>query len=104
MPRRLSQAGMSCTPYIMQSNCGVDTVRNARQVPITMIESGPASGVWGAAALDRVTDRQNAIAIDIGERLGEMRASESGQAQHQLHGGANGALGGSGHGARGGPR
>ncbi len=66
LTRRLSQAGMSCTPYIMQSNCGVDTVRNAREVPITMIESGPASGVWGAAALGRMIGRQNAIAIDIG--------------------------------------
>ncbi len=27
----LSEAGMQCTPYIMQSNCGVDTVKSARQ-------------------------------------------------------------------------
>jgi N-methylhydantoinase A len=62
----LSEAGMRCTPYIMQSNCGVDTVKNARQIPITMIESGPASGVWGAAALGRLIGELNAIAIDIG--------------------------------------
>jgi N-methylhydantoinase A len=59
-------AGMTCTPYIMQSNCGVDTVRSARQIPITMVESGPASGVWGAAALGRLIGELNAIAIDIG--------------------------------------
>ncbi len=62
----LSKAGMTCTPYIMQSNCGVDTVKSARQIPITMIESGPASGVWGAAALGRLIGEQNSIAIDIG--------------------------------------
>jgi N-methylhydantoinase A len=62
----LSEAGMQCTPYIMQSNCGVDTVKSARQIPITMIESGPASGVWGAAALGRLIGEQNIIAIDIG--------------------------------------
>jgi N-methylhydantoinase A len=62
----LAEAGMRCTPYIMQSNCGVDTVKNARQIPITMIESGPASGVWGAAALGRLIGEQNAIALDIG--------------------------------------
>jgi N-methylhydantoinase A len=62
----LSEAGMHCTPYIMQSNCGIDTVKNARQIPITMIESGPASGVWGAAALGRLIGELNAIAIDIG--------------------------------------
>jgi len=59
-------AGMTCTPYIMQSNCGVDTIKSARQIPITMIESGPASGVWGAAALGRMIGELNAIAIDIG--------------------------------------
>lgn len=62
----LTEAGMQCTPYIMQSNCGVDTVKSARQIPITMIESGPASGVWGAAALGRLIGELNSIAIDIG--------------------------------------
>jgi N-methylhydantoinase A len=62
----LSEAGMTCPPYIMQSNCGVDTVKSARQIPITMIESGPASGVWGAAALGRMIGELDVIAIDIG--------------------------------------
>ncbi len=62
----LHDAGMRCTPYIMQSNCGVDTVRSARQIPITMVESGPASGIWGAAALGRLIGEPDAIAIDIG--------------------------------------
>jgi N-methylhydantoinase A len=62
----LYDAGMRCTPYIMQSNCGVDTVKSARQIPITMIESGPASGIWGAAALSRLTGDLDAIAIDVG--------------------------------------
>lgn len=63
---RLVEAGMTCTPYIMQSNCGIDTVKNARQIPITMVESGPASGVWGAAALGRLIDETEVIALDIG--------------------------------------
>ncbi len=63
---RLSDAGMTCTPYIMQSNCGIDTVKNARQIPITMVESGPASGVWGAAALGRLINEPEVIALDIG--------------------------------------
>ncbi len=62
----LANAGMQCTSYFIASNCGVDTVKNMRQVPITMIESGPASGVWGAAALGRLIGELNAIAIDIG--------------------------------------
>jgi len=62
----LYDAGMRCTPYIMQSNCGVDTVKSARQIPITMVESGPASGIWGAAALSRLIGELDAIAIDVG--------------------------------------
>jgi N-methylhydantoinase A len=62
----LYDAGMRCTPYIMQSNCGVDTVQSARQIPITMVESGPSSGIWGAAALGRLIGEPDAIAIDIG--------------------------------------
>jgi len=62
----LYEAGMRCTPYIMQSNCGVDTVKSARQIPITMVESGPASGIWGAAALGRLIGEPDAIAIDVG--------------------------------------
>lgn len=63
---RLGEAGMNCTPYIMQSNCGIDTVKSARQIPITMIESGPASGIWGAAALGNLVGEPEVIAIDIG--------------------------------------
>jgi len=66
LSKRLQDAGMKCTPYIMQSNCGIDTVTATRQTPITMIESGPASGVWGAAALGRLIGELNVIAIDIG--------------------------------------
>jgi len=50
----------------MQSNCGVDTVNNAREIPITMIESGPASGVWGSAALGQIIGEPDVIALDIG--------------------------------------
>ncbi|RME83270.1 MAG: hydantoinase/oxoprolinase family protein, partial [Caldilineae bacterium] len=63
---RLEADGMKCTPYIMQSNCGIDTVKNAREIPITMIESGPASGVWGAAILGGLIGEPEVIALDIG--------------------------------------
>jgi N-methylhydantoinase A len=62
----LNKRGMKGSLYIMQSNCGVDTVKNAREIPITMIESGPASGVWGAAALGQIMGEPNVIALDIG--------------------------------------
>ncbi len=63
---QLAEEGMTCPPYIMQSNCGIDTVQNARQIPITMVESGPASGIWGAAVLGNLINEPEVIAIDIG--------------------------------------
>lgn len=52
--------------YIMQSNCGVDSVGKTKQIPITMVESGPASGVLGAAELGKVLGEPNILALDIG--------------------------------------
>jgi len=66
LTKRLKEAGLKSSPYIMQSNCGVDTVKSAREIPITMVESGPASGVWGAAALGKIIGESNVIALDIG--------------------------------------
>lgn len=76
---RLKSGGMECTPYIMQSNCGIDTVSNARQIPITMVESGPASGVWGAAVLGRMIDETNVIALDIGGTTAKCSLISDGQ-------------------------
>lgn len=66
LSERLEAEGLKSRPYIMQSNCGVDTVKSAREIPITMVESGPASGVWGAAALGNIIGERNVIAFDIG--------------------------------------
>ena len=35
-------------------------------IPITMVKSGPASGVWGAAELGRLIGEPNVLAFDIG--------------------------------------
>jgi N-methylhydantoinase A len=66
LDKSLSALGLKRGFYVMQSNCGVDTVASARQIPITMVESGPASGVWGAAALGTIIGEPNVIALDIG--------------------------------------
>ncbi len=50
----LEGAGFGGNLYVMQSNCGVDTLQTASEIPITMIESGPSSGFWGAAELGRL--------------------------------------------------
>jgi N-methylhydantoinase A len=52
--------------YIMQSNCGVDSIEKTSEIPITMVESGPASGFLGAAELGRLIGEPNVLALDIG--------------------------------------
>jgi N-methylhydantoinase A len=65
--------------YIMQSNCGVDSVEKTREIPITMIESGPASGFWGAAELGRLIGEPNVLALDIGGTTAKCSLIEGGQ-------------------------
>ena len=62
----LAERGFAGGLYIMQSNCGVDSVDMVSRIPITMVESGPASGVWGAAELGRLIGEPNVLALDIG--------------------------------------
>jgi N-methylhydantoinase A len=51
---------------IMQSNGGVMTSVVARDIPIGMVESGPAAGAIGAAALAGLTGHKNVISYDMG--------------------------------------
>ncbi|HEY7691222.1 MAG TPA: hydantoinase/oxoprolinase family protein [Gaiellaceae bacterium] len=65
--------------YVMQSNCGVDSVERSKEVPITMVESGPASGFWGAAELGRLVGEPNVIALDIGGTTAKCSLIEGGR-------------------------
>ena len=64
--------------YIMQSNCGVDSVDRTKEIPITMVESGPASGFWGAAELGRLIGEPNVLALDIGGTTAKCSLIEGG--------------------------
>jgi N-methylhydantoinase A len=72
------EAGFGGQLYIMQSNCGVDSVEKTKQIPITMVESGPASGFWGAAELGRLLGDQNVLALDIGGTTAKCSLIEGG--------------------------
>ena len=65
--------------YVMQSNCGVDSVEKAQRTPITMVESGPASGVLGAAELGRLIGDPNVLALDIGGTTAKCSLIEDGR-------------------------
>jgi len=71
--------GLKNSPYIMQSNCGVDSLDAVSRIPITMVESGPASGFWGAAELGKLIDEPNVIALDIGGTTAKCALIEGGE-------------------------
>lgn len=75
----LREGGYEAPLYIMQSNCGVDSVAHARDIPITMVESGPASGFWAAAELGRLLDEPNLLALDIGGTTAKCSLVRNGQ-------------------------
>ena len=52
--------------FIMLSDGGITTARNASEQPITLVESGPAAGAMGAAFLARQAGWDDVIAFDMG--------------------------------------
>lgn len=75
----LVSQGLASSPYIMQSNCGVDSLSATSQIPITMVESGPASGFWGAAELGKMINEPDILALDIGGTTAKCSLIEGGE-------------------------
>lgn len=61
-----SNISEKCPFYLMQSNGGADTIENIREIPITMVESGPASGMYAVNELGKLLGEKNLIGLDIG--------------------------------------
>jgi N-methylhydantoinase A len=75
---RVREHGHGGQIYVMQSNCGVDSVERSKAIPITMVESGPASGFWGAAELGRLIGEPDVLAVDIGGTTAKCSLIEGG--------------------------
>lgn len=75
----LKSRGFENNPFIMQSNCGVDSLAATSRTPITMVESGPASGFWGAAELGKLIGESNILALDIGGTTAKCSLIENGE-------------------------
>ena len=75
----LRSRGFKGSPFIMQSNCGVDSLAATSKTPITIVESGPASGFWGAAELGKLIAEPNVLALDIGGTTAKCSLIENGE-------------------------
>ena len=75
----LRERGVFGTRFVMQSNGGTATFDQARDTPVTMVESGPVAGVFGAAVLGGLIGEKNLIALDIGGTTAKCSLIEDGQ-------------------------
>jgi len=62
----LTALGVKVPLYVMQSNGGMARAEVVAERPVTIVESGPASGVIAAAWLGGLLGTQNVISFDMG--------------------------------------
>ena len=77
----LDALSLDCPMMAMQSNGGTTSFGWAREHPITLLESGPAAGVNGAALIGRLCDEPNVIYLDIGGTTAKCSTIEDGEPQ-----------------------
>lgn len=79
LEKKLADEGFKEHPYMMQSNGGIATVQSAKDNPITMVESGPASGIFAAAYLGAMIGEKNLVVLDIGGTTAKCALIEEGE-------------------------
>jgi N-methylhydantoinase A len=64
--RGVRAAGVQAPIFVMRSDGGMAALKSASNRPATLIESGPASGVIGAAFVGRTLGIDNVLSFDMG--------------------------------------
>jgi N-methylhydantoinase A len=62
----LEGLGVQANLFVMQSNGGISSFEQAIVTPIYQVESGPAGGVIGSAAVGTAAGIRNVISLDVG--------------------------------------
>jgi N-methylhydantoinase A len=75
---RLDERGVTANKYAMKSNAGTSSFRQARSVPVEMVESGPVGGVYGAADVGDRIDEPDVISFDMGGTTAKTSLIEDG--------------------------
>jgi N-methylhydantoinase A len=89
----LQTLGIASPLLIMQSNGGLMPSATAREMPMHIIESGPAAGVTGALEVSRRLGIANVMTLDIGGTTAKTSLIENGQLtrspEYEVGGGMN---------------
>lgn len=75
----LGEQGFDGALYLMQSNGGMTSSAGAVANPVSMVESGPASGMLAAQALGQLIGESNLIALDVGGTTAKCTLIHKGQ-------------------------
>ncbi|MDQ8732355.1 hydantoinase/oxoprolinase family protein [Bradyrhizobium sp. LHD-71] len=79
----LEKLGFAGQLYIMLSGGGITSVREAKEYPIRLIESGPAAGAMAASFLARLADLNRVVSFDMGGTTAKMCLVENGAPDHK---------------------
>src|SRR4051794_34284365 len=79
LTEELTRIGVRAPLLLMQSNGGLTTASSASEMPMTIIESGPAAGVVGVQALARQIGISKAISFDMGGTTAKASLIENGE-------------------------
>jgi N-methylhydantoinase A len=75
----LSKIGVNTPLYVMQSSGGMISAEEASEVPVEIVECGPAAGVVGAAHLSQRQNIKDIITLDLGGTTTKASVVESGR-------------------------
>ena len=80
--RQLTHTDDALPLYVMQSNGGVMSAESAAEIPIHIIESGPAAGVIASLTLAERVGLTNVLTLDMGGTTAKASLIEDGQIMH----------------------
>jgi N-methylhydantoinase A len=75
----LARVGVRVPVYVMQSSGGMILAEDAAEMPVEIVECGPAAGVVGAAYLAKQQNIDNLITLDLGGTTTKASVVESGK-------------------------
>jgi N-methylhydantoinase A len=79
LDRALAARGFAANLWIMQSNGGLVTPDLARELPVRIVESGPAAGVLMCAAVGREEAAEHVLTFDMGGTTAKLGAVDGGE-------------------------
>lgn len=75
----LKDHGVASNLFIMQSNAGLVSPDLARDMPIRIVESGPAAGVMMCGIIGRAEGKNNLLTFDMGGTTAKLGAIDDGE-------------------------